>query len=205
MKQTNKEATLDQGTYVNAIEGIRIDPGRAKEKNSSLTTVEQTQLRSLVGQCNWVAQGTRPDLAYEVVELSSRSKDGHVSDQIRANKNLLKLKPHRSFIMFPNLGRIKDWKILVFSDAAHANMSDGVSSVGGHLISLVGRNKRRIVIAWSCSKIKRVVKSTLAAEMLSLSEALEHATYLNFMCSFNVLFSFVYITAGKTKAKKETL
>ena len=91
MKQTNEEATLDQGKYVNAIEGIRSDPGRAKEKNSSLsmhwptrlrncvcstfvneslTKVEQTQLRSLVGQCNWVAQGTRRDLAYEVVELN---------------------------------------------------------------------------------------------------------------------------------------
>ena len=103
MKQTNKEATLDQEKYVNSIESIRIDPGRAKEKNSSLTTMEQTQLRSLVGQCNWVAQGTRPDLAYEVVELSSRFKDGHASDLIRANKNLLKLKQHRSFIMFPNL------------------------------------------------------------------------------------------------------
>ena len=57
-------------------------------------------------------------------------------------------------------------------------MSDGVSSVGGHLILLVGRNKRSVVIAWSCSKIKRVVKSTLAAEMLSLSEALDHAIYL---------------------------
>ena len=57
-------------------------------------------------------------------------------------------------------------------------MSDGVSSVGGHLILLVGRNKRSVAIAWSCSKIKRVVKSTLAAEMLSLSEALDHAIYL---------------------------
>lgn len=178
MKQTSKEATLDQGKYVNGIEGIRIDPGRAKEKNSSLTTVEQKQLRRLVGQCNWVAQGTRPDLAYEVVELSSKFKDGHVSDLIRANKNLLKLKQHRSFIMFPNLGPCRDWKIVVFSDAAHANMSDGVSSVGGHLILLVGRNKRSVAIAWSCSKIKRVVKSTLAAEMLSLSEALDHAIYL---------------------------
>ena len=178
MKQTNKEATLDQEKYVNSIESIRIDPGRAKEKNNSLTAMEQTQLHSLVGQCNWVAQGTRPDLACEVVKLSSRFKDGHVSDLIRANKNLLKLKQHRSFIMFPNLGRISDWKILVFSDAAHANMSDGVSSVGGHLILLVGRNKRSVVIAWSCSKIKRVVKSTLAAEMLGLSEALDHAIYL---------------------------
>ena len=88
--------------------------------------MEQTQLRSLVGQCNWVAQGTHPDLAYEVVELSSRFKDGHVSDLIRANKNLLKLKQHRSFIMFPNLGRIRDWKILVFSDAAHAHASEPI-------------------------------------------------------------------------------
>ena len=114
----------------------------------------------------------------EVVELSSRFKDGHVSDLIRANKNLLKPKQHRSFIMFPNLRRIRDWKILVFSDAAHANMSDGVSSVGGHLILLVGLKKRSVVIAWSCSKIKCVVKSTLAAEMLSLSEALDHVIYL---------------------------
>ena len=112
MKQTNKESTLDQGKYENAIEGIRIDPERAKEKNISLTTVKHMQLRSLVGQRNWVAQGTRPDLAYEVVKLSSRFKDGHVSDLIRANKNLLKLKQHRSFIMFPNLGRIRNWKVL---------------------------------------------------------------------------------------------
>ena len=90
--------------------------------------------------------------------MSFRFKDGHVSNLLRASKNLLK--QHRSFIIFPNLGRIRDWKILVISDAAHANMSDGVSSVGGHLILLVGRNKRSVVIAWSCSKIKRVVKST---------------------------------------------
>ena len=133
-----------------------------------------------VGDNCWVAQGNRPDLAYEVAELSSRFKNGHVSDLIRANKNLLKLKQHISSVMFPNLGRIRDWKILVFSDAAHANMSNSVSNVGGHLILLVGRNKRMtiVAIAWSYSKIKRVVKSTLALEMLSLSEALEYAIYL---------------------------
>ena len=47
-----------------------------------------------------------------------------------------------------------------------------------YLIFLVGRNKKSVVITWSCSKIKPVVKSTLAPEMLSLSEALEHAIYL---------------------------
>ena len=70
--QNHNEITLDQGKYVPELQGIRIDPGQAKEKSSLLTSEEQKQLRSLVGQFNWVAHGTRPDLAYEVVELSSK-------------------------------------------------------------------------------------------------------------------------------------
>ena len=68
-----------------------------------------------------MAQGTRPELAYEVVELSSKFNKAVVSDLIGANKNLLKLKQLKSFIRFPNLGPSKDWKIVVFSDALHAN------------------------------------------------------------------------------------
>ena len=175
IKQSNKEAILDQGQYVDSLMGISIDPERAKEKNSFLTIEEQRDYRSIIGQCNWVAQGTRPDLAFEVVELSSRFKNCHIVDLIRANKNLLKLKQQKSFIKFPNLGLCQTWKIVVFSDAALANMSNGFSSVGGNVIFLVGENNKSTAIAWSCAKIKRVVRSTLAAEMLSLTEALEQA------------------------------
>lgn len=175
--QNDKEITMDQGKYITDLEGIRIDPGRAKERNSPLTLEEQRQFRSLVGQCNWAAQGTRPDLAYEVVELSSKFEKALVSDLIRANKNVIKLKQLRSFIKFPKLGHCTNWKVVIFSDASHANI-DNVSSVGGHIILIVGRNKRSAPIAWSSSKIKRVVRSTLAAETLSLSEALDHAIYL---------------------------
>ena len=78
-----------------------------------------------------MTQGTRPDLAYEVVELSSKFDKAVVSDLIRANNNLLKLKQLKSLIRFPNLGSSKDWKIVVFSDASHANI-DSFSSVRGH-------------------------------------------------------------------------
>ena len=139
--QNHEEITLDQGKYVTELQGIRIDPGRAKEKSSLLTPEEQKQLRSLVGQCNWVAQGTRLDLTYEVVELCSKFNKAVVSDLIRANKNLLKLKQLKSFIRFQNLGPSKDWKIVVFSDASHANI-DSVSSVGGHIV-LIARCKKR--------------------------------------------------------------
>ena len=91
--------------------------------------------------------------------------------------NLLKLKQLKLFIGFPNLGPSKDWKIVVFSDASQANI-DSVSSVGGHIFLTAGCKKRSAPIAWSSSKIKHVVRSTLAAETLSLSEALNHAIYL---------------------------
>ena len=40
IKQNSNETTLDQGKYINSLESIQIDPGRAKEKNSPLTTKE---------------------------------------------------------------------------------------------------------------------------------------------------------------------
>ena len=56
-------------------------------------------------------------------------------------------------------------------------MCDGVSSLGGHIILLLGMNNTAAAIAWSCAKIRRVVKSTLAAEMLSYADALDRAIY----------------------------
>ena len=41
-----------------------------------------------------------------------------------------------------------------------------------------GCKKKNVPIAWSNSKIESVVRSTLAAETMSLSEALDHAIYL---------------------------
>ena len=66
---------------------------------------------------------------------------------------------------------------MVFSDASNANI-DRVSNVGEHIVLTAGCKKRSAPIAWSSSQIKRVVRSTLAAETLSLSEALDHTIYL---------------------------
>eukprot|EP00795_Rhopilema_esculentum_P002321 gene2321-biopygen11363 len=195
IKQTHKGITISQGAYVENIQSIKIDPGRAKEKKSPLTSEEQKQFRRIVGQCNWVAQGTRPDLAFDVVEMSSKFNSSQVSDLLRANKSLLRVRQHNSIIRIPHLGPCKNWHILVFSDASLANMCDGVSSMGGHIILLLGMNNAAAAIAWSCAKIKRVVKSTLAAEMLSLADALDHAIYLQQVISELTSFDDIPIDA----------
>ena len=102
--------------------------------------------------------------------MSSRFKQATVNDLIRANKCILKTKEKPGFIFIPNLGDVKFGRIIVESDT------------GGQLIMLVGEGDKCCVLAWQSNKIKRVVKSILAAEMLSLSDALDYAII------FSILF-----------------
>ena len=83
-----------------------------------------------------------------------------------------------SSILFPNLGDPEELKLVVFSDASHANLADGYSSAGGYVIFLVGSNGNSSPLAWEAKKIRRVVKSTLASETLPMVEAVDMAYYL---------------------------
>ena len=51
------------------------DPNRAQDKQSTLTAEEQTEYRQLIGQINWAVQGTRPDMAFELIDLSTKLKE----------------------------------------------------------------------------------------------------------------------------------
>lgn len=89
-----------------------------------------------------------------------------------------KLKKDTVGLAFPKLGNINNLYLLIMSDAAWANLQDGVSSGGGHLVFLVGQNARVCPLTWKSNKIKRVIKSTIAAEALALQEGIDHAIYL---------------------------
>ena len=59
-----------------------------------------------------------------------------------------------------------------FSDASLANLCD-CGSQGGFIIFLAEENDTRYPIMWKSRKVRRVVSSTLAAEMLTLVEVAE--------------------------------
>ena len=54
----------------------------------------------------------------------------------------------------------------MFSDASHAKISDGVSG----MVFLSGSNHSSCPLSWSANKLKRIVRSTIAAEALSLQK-----------------------------------
>ena len=85
-----------------------------------------------------------------------------------------KLKLHECKLLFPDLGDLTKLKLVLYNDAAYANLADGVSSTGGRISFLLG-NGRCCPISCSSTKVKRVVKSSLAADALSLADGFDTA------------------------------
>lgn len=180
IKQSGDNIVLDQSKYTNStVEIIEMDPKRMKEKTSDLTESERTDLRKMAGALNWIVRATRPDLAFEMIELSTKFKSGIVDDLIRVRKALLNTKMNKAEILIPALENPRDWQILCYTDAALGNLNDGVDSTGGHIVFLTdSEQKKCAVLDWQANKIKRVVRSTLAAEALSLCDGLETALHI---------------------------
>ncbi len=96
-------------------------------------------MSSLADKLNWVVQGMRPDMAFELIGLSVKFRNGIISDLKRGVKAVRKVKDGEAKVCFPALGSIEHWKLVVFSDVAHANLDDGISSMGGITLMMAGK------------------------------------------------------------------
>ena len=115
----------------------------------------------------WASSQTRIDLAFETCCLSTKLNSAKVEDLVDANKALKKLKNGMLIIVFPNLGNLTDLRLVVFADASYTNLPNGASQAG-FIIFLANQTQSSCPISWASRKVKRIVKSTLAAETLSM-------------------------------------
>ena len=178
ISQTEDVILLNQHSYVNEMVNVPLHYNRANDKDGMLNKKETKQLREVIGQSNWVVNQSRPDVCFDSLELSMSTKHPRVENLLQANKLIRRIKADTYSLAFPKLGNLADIEIILFSDASYANLSDGVSSAGGHIIFLKGENGKCCPISWSTKKIRRVVKSTIAAEALSLVDGLDTAFYV---------------------------
>jgi hypothetical protein len=169
---------VDQSSYLDSIDVGTMDAERELQKDEALSKEELTEFRSLVGCLNWVVQGTRPDLAFNLIELSTKFKNATVRDLVAVKKLVLKAKSSKTDVVFPDLGSVSKWRVVAYCDASFANLSDGVGSCMGYIVFLAGCQNKVCPIAWKSGKISRVVNSTEAAEALALSEAIGESILL---------------------------
>ena len=163
---------LSQQRYANTLSPIEIESSRKANKHDFLTDDEKASLRRLVGQINWIANHTRPDVCFDVLKLSNVLTSARVVDLISANKTVKKIKNSPCVLLFPRLS-ISSMRVLLYNDAAWANLSDGISSTGGRIFFLSDEGGSCCAVSWSSTKIKRVVTSSLSAEAHSLVDGLD--------------------------------
>ncbi len=177
LKSSSSYITLDQKQYINSINSIDISKGRLFDKSSKLEPDEADTMRSKVGQIMWMANQTRPDVMFNASSLASSIKRGTVADLVETNKVIRKLRSEVVTLKFHRLGDDESLKLVIYSDASLGNLPDG-GSQGGHFIFLTGSNGCFSPLAWQSKKIRRVVRSTLAAETLALADAIDVGVYL---------------------------
>ena len=175
IEQRNDGIYLHQHQYVQELETIDIDKS-SYSSGEHLRKDDFTKLRSLVGQLAWVASQSRPDIAFDVCQLSVGLKNASCKSVNRANKCVKKLKNNPYMLKYPIFGDVKQAKVVVFADASFANL-EGCASQGGYLVFLAGENGHMSVLSWSSKKLDRVVNSTSGAETMSLLKGFE-AGYL---------------------------
>lgn len=176
--QEESSITMSQLTYSEDVDYIEISKSRQFHKHLPVSEDERKRLRGIVGKLNWMATQTRPDLSFETLDLSMGVNHAKVEDLLKANKAVRQLKNEQCCIRFPDLGDLGKLHFVVYSDASHANLRDGVSSGGGYVVLLVGENGESCPLMWKSAKIKRVVKSTLSAESMALVNATDDTIYL---------------------------
>ena len=180
--QQNDDGTIsiDQKDYVKDLEVITLEQDRkGLSKQEPVNEIERSQIRQVIGKLNWVAGMTRPEISFTVSEISSRIGSATLDDIKRINKTVKFLQSTPGFITIPKLD-LNSIKLKVFTDASFNNLNDG-NSQGGHIVFCTDATGNCTPISWSSNKVKRVVRSTLAAETLSFSDGAESGIHLSNM------------------------
>ena len=148
----------------------------------------------MTGQLNWISLHTMPEIAYSVSDLSKSFKEGTTQDMRKLIKIVRRVKSIKGKVIIDELEEEGIyWE--AYADASFGNIEDGHTQIG-YIISLTD-GKRRCPIWWKSRKARRVAKSTIEAEALSVGEAIEGLVY------FNKLWEEI-VGEGKLKAIVKT-
>ena len=168
LKEHRNYISLDQTHYIKLLDIINL-----KDENLSI----HDTLQSTIGKLIWISGQTRPDVSFDVCHLSSNLKNSTLVDIKHLSKVISHLKQSNISLTFQYIGEIVKLKLVLYADPANGNLANGASH-GCYLIFLVAENCKCILLNRQSKRIRRVVRSSLAAETLALSDAVDNGVYL---------------------------
>ncbi|CAE7425559.1 psaC, partial [Symbiodinium necroappetens] len=160
-------------------------PQRAPGDRQPLTDAEKKWVASVGGQINWMARQGRADLAFGIskVQQMAGAKD---PETLKALLQLVKKAREPYSCIFQALpGGFDDMIFLAVSDASHAAMPKGRSQGGMMILNasekILDGEAQVNCLLYHSAVLKRVVRSSLAAEISQAAETLEQCDFVRAM------------------------
>ena len=181
----DKSVEYDQIEYVDKISPIEIKKCRRSQVNSPLNPEEDTQLRSLVGALQHAAVHARPDIAVKVGELQASVPRATVENLILASRLLHEAKSNSVTLMTVPIS-VDRLSFCAFSDASFLPGKEKFAHQGRLVFAttpeLLENKKSEVApVAWISMKIHRVTRSTLGAEAIALSGAVDRLLWIRLL------------------------
>lgn len=173
---------LDMEEYVKRLQD---PPKRTQGQRHGLMPNEKKWIGTLTGQLNWLARQCRADLAFGVSRIQQLAGVGDPA-ALAELQILVDRARETTKIKFHKLQcDISDMVVLGISDASFAGMPRGRSQ-GGYVLALANPQildgqAPIAVLAYHSGLIRRVVRSSLAAEISQAANTLEESDFLRAM------------------------
>ena len=177
IRQQGDSLTLDQEEFAENVKPLIISPARKQQSKEPVTEKERKVLRAYAGRLGWLGRTTRPDLLIPQIRASSMVTRATVGDMKELAKAVSRIPQSKNLLTIPKLPRgAENWRMEIFTDAAWHNLEE-TGSTGGKVILIKGGDKV-FPITWSANRIRRVCHSSMAAEMMSMTEGLKDGQFV---------------------------
>ena len=175
--QTDTGISVSTQEYGNSLKELSCTTTSLSE-TKTFTSEQVKCLKQFCGQLNWLASQGRPDIAFDSCHIANSLKTDNPKVFGYANKVVRKVHNQDVELKFPSDFDLNSCSVVSFCDASFGNLPNG-GSQGGFICFLIDKSGLYTPITWQSRKIRRVVKSTVAAECLAAVEAAETTIYLS--------------------------
>ena len=186
------EVQVGQPSYAMTLKKVYLPMSRRQAMTSPATKDEITALRAGAGKLAWLHRNTRPDLGFGWSHLMQGINEATVETILFFNSMVTKAQKAAHMTMRYVHVPLDELQVIGWCDAPFANVTDGrkkdndtpLASQAGYMIGFAKKSDveegggRLSMCMWKTHKIKRKVRSTLAAECAAANECLEASDLL---------------------------
>ena len=173
LNQSCGHIELNQGEYLQSLNGYVLSKEAMREKYRFVDDKERKIFKRAVGQLGWLTTISKPEAAFMYCTLSTRQSNPQVQDFIKYAKIIKELQSTTTKIVIKKM-KLETIRVSVFSDASFGNLAEGASQIG-HISFIHDDEGCSVPISWASRKAKRVARSTLTAETLAAVDAVDNA------------------------------